>query len=154
MMSSMPDATASSTPYWMMGLSTSGSISFGCAFVAGRKRVPRPAAGKTALRIVPLMRSSYTIDASVMIDPAYLRDNLEAVRTALANRGMDMTRELEELAALESRRRRLVPELEGLKREQNTSGDEVARAKRQGKDTAQIQEANRQRSHQIKQMRS
>src|SRR5262249_47459370 len=41
---------ASSTPYWMMGLSTSGSISLGCALVAGRKRVPSPAAGKTALR--------------------------------------------------------------------------------------------------------
>jgi hypothetical protein len=35
----------------MIGLSTSGSISFGCALVAGRKRVPRPAAGKTALRM-------------------------------------------------------------------------------------------------------
>src|SRR3954454_4357958 len=34
----------------MMGLSTSGSISFGWAFVAGRKRVPSPAAGMTALR--------------------------------------------------------------------------------------------------------
>ena len=51
-----------------------------------------------------------------MIDPAFLRDNLETVRTALANRGMDLTSELEELAALESRRRRLLPELEGLKR--------------------------------------
>ena len=63
-----------------------------------------------------------------------------------------MTRELEELAALESRRRRLLPELEGLKREQNTSGDEVARAKRQGLDTTRIQEANRQRAQQIKQL--
>src|SRR5579863_4905614 len=45
-----PEAMASSTPYWMMGLSTSGSISLGWALVAGRKRVPRPAAGKTALR--------------------------------------------------------------------------------------------------------
>src|SRR6185437_9636804 len=34
----------------MIGLSTRGSISLGCAFVAGRNRVPRPAAGKTALR--------------------------------------------------------------------------------------------------------
>src|SRR5580698_7014830 len=34
----------------MMGLSTSGSISLGWALVAGRKRVPSPAAGKTALR--------------------------------------------------------------------------------------------------------
>src|SRR6266568_3650994 len=46
-----PAATASSMTYWMMGLSTRGSISLGCALVAGRKRVPRPAAGKTALRI-------------------------------------------------------------------------------------------------------
>src|SRR5262245_38074635 len=56
---SMPAATASSTAYWMTGLSTSGSISFGCAFVAGRKRVPQPAAGKTALRtrIEPRVRT-------------------------------------------------------------------------------------------------
>ena len=47
---SMPAATASSTAYWMIGLSTSGSISLGCALVAGRKRVPHPAAGKTAFR--------------------------------------------------------------------------------------------------------
>src|ERR1700682_2041443 len=39
---------ASSTPYWMMGLSTRGSISLGCALVTGKKRVPSPAAGKMA----------------------------------------------------------------------------------------------------------
>jgi seryl-tRNA synthetase len=87
-----------------------------------------------------------------MLDPAFLRDNLEAVREALKNRGVDLTAELEELAVLESRRRRLLPELEGLKREQNTSGDEVARAKRQGVDTTKIKEANRQRAQQIKQL--
>jgi len=62
-----------------------------------------------------------------------------------------MTSELEELAALESHRRRLLPELEGLKREQNTAGDEVARAKRQHLDTTKIQEASRARAQQIKQ---
>src|SRR5258708_1873661 len=45
---SMPLAMASSTPYWIVGLSTSGSISFGCALVTGRNRVPSPAAGKIA----------------------------------------------------------------------------------------------------------
>src|SRR3954465_2859157 len=50
MMLSTPEVTASSTPYWMIGLSTRGSISLGWAFVAGRKRVPNPAAGKTAFR--------------------------------------------------------------------------------------------------------
>src|SRR5471032_3051760 len=47
----MPAATASSTAYWISGLSTMGSISFGCALVAGRKRLPRPATGKTAFLI-------------------------------------------------------------------------------------------------------
>ena len=51
MMSSMPDAAASSTTNWIVGLSMIGSISFGCAFVAGRKRVPNPAAGITAFVI-------------------------------------------------------------------------------------------------------
>src|SRR6266446_788744 len=50
MMLSTPEATASSTPYWMIGLSTSGSISFGWGLVAGRNRDPRPATGNTALR--------------------------------------------------------------------------------------------------------
>src|SRR5512137_1992119 len=46
-----PAATASSTMYWMVGRSTMGSSSLGTALVAGRKRVPRPAAGITALRM-------------------------------------------------------------------------------------------------------
>ena len=70
----------------------------------------------------------------VMLDPAFLRDNLEAVRTGLQKRGVDLAGELEDLATLETRRRRLLPEIEGLKREQNSAGDEVARAKRQGLD--------------------
>src|SRR5262245_7179011 len=46
----MPAATASSTTSWSVGTSTIGSISFGTALVAGRKRVPSPAAGITAFR--------------------------------------------------------------------------------------------------------
>ena len=65
---------------------------------------------------------------------------------------MDPDKALEEIATLESVRRRLIPELEGLKRQQNASGDEIARAKRQGQDTAHIQEAGRQRNQQIKQV--
>lgn len=87
-----------------------------------------------------------------MLDPALLRDNLEAIRTALQNRGLDLTSELEELATLESRRRRILPEIEGLKRDQNAAGDEVARARRQGLDVTKIHEASRQRAHQIKQI--
>src|SRR5688572_30022384 len=51
MRSVTPAATASSTAYWISGLSTIGSISLGEALVAGRKRVPSPATGNTALVI-------------------------------------------------------------------------------------------------------
>src|SRR5207253_3031861 len=44
------EASASSTPYWIVGLSRSGSISLGWAFVTGRNRVPRPAAVMIAFR--------------------------------------------------------------------------------------------------------
>ena len=49
--SSMPAATQSSTRYWIIGLSMSVSISFGSAFVAGRKLVPYHAARITAFLI-------------------------------------------------------------------------------------------------------
>src|SRR6266700_4544527 len=50
--SSTPAATASSTIYCNVGLSTSGNISLGITLLAGRTRVPRPATGNTALRIL------------------------------------------------------------------------------------------------------
>src|SRR3954466_9220768 len=58
-MSSMPARTASSTTYWIAGLSTTGSISLGIAFVAGRNRVPSPAAGITAFVMRNAMRTGY-----------------------------------------------------------------------------------------------
>src|SRR5712691_6204586 len=87
-----------------------------------------------------------------MLDPSYIRDHIEEVRAGLRNRGLDPDKALEEIATLETARRRLIPELEGLKRQQNASGDDFARAKRQGKDTTQIQEGNKLRATQIKQM--
>ena len=87
-----------------------------------------------------------------MLDPSYIRDHIEEVRTGLRNRGLDPDKALEEIATLETARRRLLPELEALKRQQNTSGDEIARAKRQGHDTTPVQEANRMRAQQIKQL--
>src|SRR5688500_214830 len=44
----IPAAAASSTAYWISGLSTIGSISFGLALVTGRNRLPKPATGNTA----------------------------------------------------------------------------------------------------------
>jgi seryl-tRNA synthetase len=87
-----------------------------------------------------------------MLDAAFVRDHMDEVRTGLRNRGLEPDAELEQVATLEARRRRLIPEVEGLKREQNAAGDEVARAKRQGKDASDIFAANKARGQQIRQL--
>src|SRR4051812_17710878 len=86
-----------------------------------------------------------------MLDPSFIRDHVEEVRTGLRNRGLDPDKALEEIVTLETARRRLIPEVESLKRAQNTSGDEIAKARRMGQDTGPVQEANRARSQEIKQ---
>jgi len=87
-----------------------------------------------------------------MLDPAFIRDHVEQVRAGLRNRGLEPDKVLQDIATLEGLRKRLIGEFEGLKRQQNTSGDEIAKAKRQGLDTAHIQEAGRARNQQIKQL--
>jgi seryl-tRNA synthetase len=87
-----------------------------------------------------------------MLDPTFVRENSILVRDKLASRGADLGAELEALATLDAQRRRLIPELEGLKREQNAAGDEVARAKRQGLDVQPIFETNKLRGQRIKQL--
>jgi seryl-tRNA synthetase len=87
-----------------------------------------------------------------MIDPALVRDHLDQVRAGYRNRGLDADADLEQLATLETRRRRLIPEIEGLKREQNTAGDEVARVKRQGQDATHLFAASKARGQQIRQL--
>ncbi len=87
-----------------------------------------------------------------MLDPNLVRDNLEAVRTGLASRGLDVTAELQQLATFESQRRRLIPAIEGMRREQNTSGDQVARAKRQGLEVKHVYEESKARNQKIKQL--
>src|SRR5436190_10689346 len=87
-----------------------------------------------------------------MLDAAFVRDHMGDVRAGLRNRGMNPDAELEQLATLEARRRRLIPEVEGLKREQNAAGDEVARAKRKGGDATPIFAATKARSQQIRQL--
>ena len=87
-----------------------------------------------------------------MLDPGLLREQMDVLRSALSRRGLKADAELEQLATLEARRRRLIPELEGLKREQNAAGDEVARAKRQGLDASSIFVANKARGQRIRQL--
>jgi hypothetical protein len=48
----IPASMASSTPYWINGFVRTGNISLGIALVAGKKRVPYPAAGKRHFEII------------------------------------------------------------------------------------------------------
>jgi seryl-tRNA synthetase len=85
-----------------------------------------------------------------MIDPAFVRDHPDLVRAGLKNRGMDADADLEALANIEARRRAVIVEVEELKRLQNKSGEEIARAKKEGRDPSDVFAANRERGQLIK----
>ena len=87
-----------------------------------------------------------------MLDPAFVRDHADEVRAGLQNRGLDPAAVLAPFAELDARRRELIPQVEGLKRDQNAAGEEVARAKKQGLDPSAIFAANKARGQQIKQL--
>jgi len=87
-----------------------------------------------------------------MLDPALVREHLDQVRIGLQNRGLQPDPLLSELTGLEERRRGVIVEVETLKRDQNASGEEVARLKRLGQDPSAVFDANRQRAQRIKQL--
>ncbi|HTM25952.1 MAG TPA: serine--tRNA ligase [Vicinamibacterales bacterium] len=87
-----------------------------------------------------------------MLDPAYVREHVDEVRAALGHRGIDPDAILEPFGQLDARRRELIPVVEGLKRDQNAAGEEVAKAKKQGLDPSAIFAANKARGQQIKQL--
>jgi seryl-tRNA synthetase len=87
-----------------------------------------------------------------MLDPIFVRDQLDVVREKLALRGARMEAELDALAALDIDRRHLIPEVENLKRDQNAAGEIVARAKNAGEDVSHLFAANKARGQQIKQL--
>jgi seryl-tRNA synthetase len=85
-----------------------------------------------------------------MIDPAFVRDHPDLVAAGLRNRGLNVDDDLDALAQIETRRRAVIMEVEELKRLQNKSGEEIARAKKEGRDPSEVFAANRERSQVIK----
>ena len=85
-----------------------------------------------------------------MLDPAYVRDHFDETVARLQTRGADAAASLSGFPALESERRRLIPLVEGLKRDQNAAGEAVARAKKAGQDVASILAANKTRAGDIR----
>lgn len=85
-----------------------------------------------------------------MLDAQHVRDRFEEVRTRLRTRGAELDPLLARLGALEEERRRIIPEVEALKRDRNLAGEEIARRKRAGDDATLLLEANRERAARIK----
>src|SRR5262245_12689727 len=85
-----------------------------------------------------------------MLDPVLVRDHLADVERRLRLRGLDPSVELAELARLEAERRRLIPAVENLKRDQNAAGEQVARAKKEGRDPSAIFAENKARAGRIR----
>ncbi|MEO7191723.1 MAG: serine--tRNA ligase [Vicinamibacterales bacterium] len=85
-----------------------------------------------------------------MLDPAYVKDQLPEVERRLRQRGLDPSRELADLSRLDAERRRLIPVVENLKRDQNAAGEAVARVKKEGGDPSGIFATNKSRAIEIR----
>ena len=71
-----------------------------------------------------------------MIDLNLIRADPAAVVAALARRDPGLASRVAEVAALDARRRQVLPELEALRAERNRASDEIAEARRGGADAA------------------
>jgi seryl-tRNA synthetase len=87
-----------------------------------------------------------------MLDPTYVREHLDEVRTGLRNRGLEADATLEPLIALEGKRKALIPQVETLKRDQNAAAEKVAQAKKQGQDVSALVAENKARGPRIKEL--
>ena len=149
----------------MIGLSTSGSISLGCALVAGRKRVPRPAAGKTALRtmevtdgIVAERRLRAGIAGANRTRGLHARSRIRSrsrrrrPRRGCATAASTPTRRSRKSRRSKPPRRRLIPEVRGPEAPAEHVGRRDRPRQTPGPGHDAVQEANRLRAQQIKQL--
>src|SRR5712692_6812729 len=83
-----------------------------------------------------------------MLDLAYLRNNFEQAEKRLALRG-NVTG-LDRFREVDRERRAAITEVERLKAQRNTGSEEIASAKREGRDTSEQQAKMRQLGDQIK----
>ena len=83
-----------------------------------------------------------------MLDLSYLRNNLDLVEARLAERGGPTG--LDRFREADRERRAAVTEVERLKAARNAGSEEIARAKREGRDTSQQQARMREVGEQIK----
>jgi seryl-tRNA synthetase len=83
-----------------------------------------------------------------VLDPKFVRENLEAVRARLADRGLAL--DFAEFAKAEAERRRLLGEVEQLRHRRNAVSEEVGRRKRAGGEADALIADMREAGEQIK----
>ena len=86
-----------------------------------------------------------------MLDLAYVREHLAQVEQALRNRGADPDAVLGGFKSLDSDRRRLITEAEGLKAQQNRASEEIGKLRKSGQDATAQQNELRTLKDKIKQ---
>ena len=87
-----------------------------------------------------------------MLDLRAIRDDPAAAREALARRGA--AEQLDELLALDARRRELLPEAEGRRARQNEASEQIAAGKRAGEDVSEVIERMKAVSAELKQLQT
>ena len=87
-----------------------------------------------------------------MLDLKQIRRDPEAARAALARRGDAEV--LDRVLELDTRRRELLPEVEGLQATQNRASDAIAQAKREGEDASAAIAEMREVSARVKELRT
>jgi seryl-tRNA synthetase len=87
-----------------------------------------------------------------MLDPAFVRDHIDDVVARLGTRGGNFFTDLNVLKQKDLERLEVLQNVENLKRDQNAAGEEVARAKKAGRDVSELLLENKARAVRIKQL--
>jgi seryl-tRNA synthetase len=87
-----------------------------------------------------------------MIDPKILREQSERLREALRARGVDV--DLDAILDLDTRRRELIQQWEGLQHQRKTLSQQIGQRMRQGEDASEIKEEVRRISQRLKEVES
>ena len=83
-----------------------------------------------------------------MLDLKFIRSNLDAVKEMIENRGYDL--DISVFESIDSKRRELLPALEGLRHQRNRVSQDIAEMKKNGEDTSHLIEEMKKVSTEIK----
>lgn len=84
-----------------------------------------------------------------MLSLKFIRENLDKVRKALQNRGIEENL-LDEIISLDEERRLLITEVEALKHRRNTTSSQIGQLKKEGKDIAELSQQMQEVGEKIK----